>query len=162
MGAIGDVPGCLGCDLTHGRAELPGGRIHETKHWAVEHCIGPLGLGTLIVKPLRHLYHLWELSDDEVNELGPLLRLVAATIHELLEPDQVYTCEWSHKGFEPGHLHFVLQPVWDAMSEKHERPGPFLQADMFGAKVKPPREEVEAFAEKAREHVRAHSIGREG
>lgn len=27
--------------------------IHETTHWLVEHCVGPLGLGTLIVKPRR-------------------------------------------------------------------------------------------------------------
>ena len=100
------------------------------------------------------MYNLWELSDDEVNELGPLLRLVAETIRVLMKPDQIYTCEWSHKGFEPGHTHFVLQPVWDAMSEEHERPGPFLQVDMFNAKVRPDREEVEAFAEKARERMR--------
>ncbi len=149
------MKGCLGCDLTRGRRHLPGGRIYETDHWVVEHCIGPLGVGTLIVKPFRHVYSLWELTDDEARELGPLLRRVAATIHSILAPDQIYTCEWSHKGFKPGHLHFVLQPAWDAMSEKHKRPGPFLQADMFKARIKPLREEVEAFAEKARETFRA-------
>jgi len=158
MGSITDVPGCLGCDLTNGRNDLPGGRIFETAHWVVEHCIGPLGVGTLIVKPFRHMYNLWELTDDESDELGPLLRLVAATIRVILAPDQVYTCEWSHKGFKPGHLHFVLQPVWDAMSEKHERPGPFLQVDMFKANMKPPREEVEAFTGKARELIRERSL----
>ncbi|MBN1591773.1 MAG: hypothetical protein JW941_00830, partial [Candidatus Coatesbacteria bacterium] len=97
----GDHIGCLGCDLTYGRMDLPGGRICETKHWTVQHCIGALGVGTLIVKPFRHIYHVRELTDDEVRELGPLLRLVAETIHEILAPDQIYTCEWSHKGFEP-------------------------------------------------------------
>ena len=146
---------CLGCDLTNGRRDLPGGRIYETAHWVVEHCIGPLGVGTLIVKPFRHVYNVWELTDDETHELGPLLRLVAATIRVILAPDQVYICEWSHKGFKPGHLHFVLQPVWNAMGKKHQRPGPFLQVDMFEAKVKPPRGEVEAFAKEARERMEA-------
>ena len=45
---------CLACRLTAGDEPLPGGRIHATEHWLVEHCIGPLGTGTLIVKPFRH------------------------------------------------------------------------------------------------------------
>ena len=35
-----DVAGCLACDLTAGRLPLPGGRIHETDYWIVEHCVG--------------------------------------------------------------------------------------------------------------------------
>lgn len=155
IASMNDIPGCLGCDLANGRRDLPGGRIYETTHWVVEHCIGPLGVGTLIVKPFRHVYNVWELTDDEAKELGPLLRRVAATIRVILAPDQVYTCEWSHMGFKPGHLHFVLQPIWNAMSEKHERPGPFLQSDMFKAKVMPPREEVEAFANRARSMIKS-------
>lgn len=38
---------CTACDLAAGTLPLPGGRIHETTHWLVEHCVGPLGLGTL-------------------------------------------------------------------------------------------------------------------
>jgi hypothetical protein len=45
------MDGCLACDLAEGRLPLPGGRIHETTHWLVEHCVGPLAVGTLIVKP---------------------------------------------------------------------------------------------------------------
>jgi hypothetical protein len=51
-GAMND---CLACDLTEGRVPLPGGLIHETSRWRVEHCVGPLGVGTLIVKPKRHV-----------------------------------------------------------------------------------------------------------
>jgi hypothetical protein len=49
---------CIACDLSAGRAPLPGGLIHRTQHWLVEHCIGPLGIGTLIVKPERHVEHV--------------------------------------------------------------------------------------------------------
>jgi hypothetical protein len=45
------MKGCLACDLIAGRIELPGGVIAATKHWRLEHCVGPLGVGTLIVKP---------------------------------------------------------------------------------------------------------------
>jgi len=91
------VEGCLACDLAEGRVPLPGGVIHETFHWFVEHTVGPLGVvGTLILKPKRHVKRVSELSDDEAAELGPLLLRSAAVVDELLNPEQVYTCLWSH------------------------------------------------------------------
>jgi diadenosine tetraphosphate (Ap4A) HIT family hydrolase len=148
---------CLGCDLIEGRRELPGGRIHATGHWVVEHCIGPLPVGTLIVKPFRHCERFFELSDDEVREFGPLLHLVTRTIQEILAPDQIYVCQWSHAGWTPGHLHFVVQPSWNRWRETYDRPGPFLQTDMFEADEHPRREEIEAFCDRARKTIRAFS-----
>ncbi len=72
--------GCIACDLAEGRVDLPGGRIHETEYWLVEHCIGPLGVGTLIVKPKRHVVHLWELTTDEAVEFGPLMHKTSAAV----------------------------------------------------------------------------------
>ena len=153
------MEGYLGCDLTSGKLDLPGGRIHATNYWVVEHCIGPLSTGTLIVKPLRHCTRFWELTAEESWELGPLLNLVASTIRTLLEPDQVYVCLWSHAGWVAGHLHFVLQPSWSRYQRRYVQPGPFLQVNMFEANVEPPREEVEAFAARAREIIRRLNAG---
>jgi diadenosine tetraphosphate (Ap4A) HIT family hydrolase len=76
------IEGCPACDLAAGRRELPGGRIHETGHWIVEHCVGPLGLGTLLVKPARHVTSVAELDDDEVAEMGPLLQPATTAVIE--------------------------------------------------------------------------------
>ena len=35
-----------------------------------EHCVGPLGVGSLIVKPVRHVLHVADLDDAEVVEMG--------------------------------------------------------------------------------------------
>lgn len=150
----GKLEDCLACALADGTLDLPGGRIYATGHWVVEHCIGTLGVGTLIVKPLRHCLHVWDLTDEETQELGPLLRQVAATIQAILEPDQVYVCLWSHAGWKPGHIHFVLQPAWNHQGQGHQRPGPFLQVDMFMDGVQLSRQEVEAFSARAREVIR--------
>ncbi len=91
------------------------------------------------------------LTDEEVAELGPLLRRTADAIRCLLHPDQVYVCLWSHAGWKPGHIHFVLQPVSADMRERYPRQGPSLQAAMADAGDTPPREEVERFADQARE-----------
>ena len=61
------MEGCLACDLAAGRQELPGGRIYQTEHWLVEHCVGPLPVGTLVLKPRRHCLHIWDLKDAEVT-----------------------------------------------------------------------------------------------
>ena len=84
----GVVDGCLACDLLAGRRPLPGGTIAETPRWAVEHCVGPLGVGTLIVKPKRHVLHVSDLDADEAAELGPLLRRTAAAVAEVFAPSR--------------------------------------------------------------------------
>jgi diadenosine tetraphosphate (Ap4A) HIT family hydrolase len=141
---------CLACDLAEGRRDLPGGRIHETAHWLVEHCVGPLGVGTLVVKPRRHVVRVWELAEEESAELGPVLTKTAEVVRTLSDPDQVYVCLWSHAGGEPVHIHFVVQPV-----TKHQRDtyggGAYLQAAMFERGTEPPRDDVDAFAERARQ-----------
>ena len=148
--AMDDVDGCLACDLTTGRRPLPGGVIHETAHWRVEHCVGPLGVGTLVVKPLRHVTRVSELTSSEAAEQGALLHVCTAIVDELLSPEQTYVCLWSHAGGEPGHLHYVVQPVSRALMDEHGTHGPRLQARMFDAGDPPPAEEVEAFAHRAR------------
>lgn len=110
---------------------LPGGRIHETTHWLVEHCVGPLGPGTLIVKPRRHVTRVADLSVDEASELGPLLRTASAVAGELIAAEQVYNCLWSHAGGHPVHIHYVIQPVTAEQMERHDSHGPALQVAMF-------------------------------
>jgi diadenosine tetraphosphate (Ap4A) HIT family hydrolase len=147
---VAAVDGCLACDLAEGRLDLPGGRIAETDHWLVEHCVGPLGVGTLVVKPRRHVVHVWELTGAEANELGPLFRRVAGVLSDLVEPDQIYVDLWSHAGGKPVHIHWVVQPVTRALMDELSVYGPELQMEMFDRGEQPPRDEVEAFADAVR------------
>jgi diadenosine tetraphosphate (Ap4A) HIT family hydrolase len=144
------MKGCLGCDLADGRIPLPGGVIHQTEHWRVEHCVGPLGVGTLLVKPKRHVTRVSELDPDEAAELGPLLQRSAAVVDRLVESEQVYTCLWSHAGGTPVHIHYVVQPVTRALMDEHGDYGPKLQVAMFARGDLPPAAEVESFADRAR------------
>ena len=144
------IEGCLACDLADGRVPLPGGVIHETDHWLVEHTVGSLGLGTLIVKPKRHVVHAWELEDDEAAEMGSLIRDAAAVVAGLTAPDQVYVCLWSHHGGVPVHVHYVVQPVTREQVDAAGTPGPRLQVEMFEREELPPAREVEELARRAR------------
>jgi diadenosine tetraphosphate (Ap4A) HIT family hydrolase len=138
----------MACELTAGARELPGGRIAETRDWVVEHCVGPLGVGTLIVKPKRHILHLWELSDDEAGQLGPLLLRASSALEHVLGPEQVYATLWSHAGGTPVHIHWVLQPV--SAERTGGLVGPHLQVSMFDRAELPPPAEVERVAAEIR------------
>lgn len=153
------MEGCLACDLSAECRELPGGCIYTGQYWVVEHCVGPLPVGTLICKPRRHCEHVWELTTEEAEELGPLLRRVTRVIQQLSLPDQVYVCLWSHAGWQPGHIHFVLQPVWRAQAAQHPQPGPMLQVELFSAHQAPPANEVALYADQARNLFASSNLG---
>ena len=142
--------GCLACDLAEGRVPLPGGVLLDSGRWLVEHCVGSLGVGTLVVKPRRHVLHLAELDERESAELGPLLRRAADVAGRLAAAEQVYVCLWSHAGGEPAHLHFVVQPVSKATKERWRAHGPALQLLMFEQGETQDPAAVDAFAERAR------------
>ena len=144
------MEGCVACDLAEGRLPLPGGVIFETSSWFVEHTVGPLGVGTVILKPKRHVTRVSELTDDEASELGPLLAKAALVVDELVTPEQVYTCLWSHAGGTPVHIHYVVQPATRQLMDAYGCYGPNLQVAMFEAGVDLPQAEVEAFADRAR------------
>jgi diadenosine tetraphosphate (Ap4A) HIT family hydrolase len=148
-GSVSAMGGCLACESILSRS-APGGCIHETEHWFVDHCVGPLGVGTLIVKPKRHVLHVADLTHTEAAELGRLLQETSAVVAELERPEQVYVTLWSHADARPGHIHFVVQPVTQArMAEQGGRHGARLQVEMFDRKVYPDLTAAAAFADQA-------------
>ena len=137
---------CLACDLTTGEARQPGGTLLATDHWVIAHCVGPLGLGSLIVKPTRHVTSMAELTDPEAQELGPLLRRAARASRDLVDAEQVYVCLWSHAGAVAGHIHYVVQPVTHAQVTETGAYGPALQMRMFTEAATPSDEDIENVA----------------
>ncbi len=144
-----DVVGCLACNLTAGRQHLPGGAILEADGWRVEHCVGPLGVGTLLLKPVRHVTRVAELTAVEAAAQGLLIHRCAAIVDTLLAPAQTYVCLWSHAGGRPVHLHYVIQPVAEQQITDGVY-GPKLQVAMFSAGEAPDPEQVDRFADQAR------------
>jgi diadenosine tetraphosphate (Ap4A) HIT family hydrolase len=145
------VTDCLPCDIAAGRVTVPGGVIHERDGWVVEHCFGPLGLGTMVVKPVRHVVHVADLTVDEAAVMGALLHRTAQVVSELTGPEQVYVSLWSHGGGVPGHIHYVVQAVTRPILDVMGSYGPTLQHEMFKANVMPDPQAVERIADRARD-----------
>jgi diadenosine tetraphosphate (Ap4A) HIT family hydrolase len=103
----------------------------------------------LIVKPRRHLLHVADLSEAEASGLGLVLLRASEVITELLHPDQIYVCLWSHTGREPVHIHWVVQPVTQTQMDDFDTHGPALQAAMFSRRELPNAASAAAFARSA-------------
>lgn len=101
------MTGCMACDVLAGRIEAPGGVIHQTEHWSVDHAVPRWLRGWLIVKPKRHVEHLAELAPEEAGELGPLVQATSAAVARLLEPERVYLLSL---GEEVHHIHLHVIP----------------------------------------------------
>lgn len=147
------MEGCMACELTTGVRPLPAGVVHETRSWLIEHCVGPFGLGALVVKPRRHVTNVAALTDDEAVELGPLLRRTSTIAGQLVDAEQTYNCLWSHAGGVPVpvHVHYVIHPVTAKQMVEFDAHGPSLQVAMFARGETPPASEVEAIADRARQ-----------
>ena len=141
------VEGCLACDATAGRIEVPGGTIAETEHWHADHCVGPFGVGAVVVKTKEHIEDLWRLPDGAADELGPFLRRISGAIVDGLGAERAYLTMWVDK--PPLHVHLVVYPRW-ATDEKR---GWDLDQERRGGGPPPP-EEAAVAAERLRNHLR--------
>jgi diadenosine tetraphosphate (Ap4A) HIT family hydrolase len=98
--------------------------------------------------------HVADLDEDEASELGPLLRRAARSVTDATAPAQVHVTLWSQAGGEPGHTHWVVQPVTRAQMHEHGLHGPRLQVAMLEDGVRPAADEVERIAEQLRARFR--------
>lgn len=141
-----NVEGCLACDALVGRVEVPGGRIAETEHWCSEHCLGPFGVGAVVVKAKDHVESLWEISHEAAAELGPFLRRMSGAIVDGLGAERTYLTMWVDK--PPLHVHMVLYPRWPDDAER----GPSLDQKRYFAGP-PSADEAAAAAERLRAYL---------
>lgn len=99
----------------------------------------------------RHVVHVAELTAQESSELGPLVQRVSAAVTEVMAPEQVYVCLWSHSAGVPGHIHFVVQPAGKEDMVRFDAFGPALQVAMGEAGCFPEVAEIERVCERLRE-----------
>jgi len=98
-----------------GAIAVPGGVIWATDHWVADHCLGALGLGAIVVKTQLHREHLWELTSEESDSLGYVLKRLSGAMVQALGAERVYVSLWVDQ--LPYHVHFVLQPRYPEPAE---------------------------------------------
>jgi ATP adenylyltransferase len=129
--------------------------VHQTAGWVVNHVVGPMNLGTLIVAPKEHVVAVADLDDAAVAEFGPVLRDTARVVEALCRPEQTYVSLWSHGASARKHLHVAVQPVTAAVVARYGGlRSEQLQARMLASGDEPAIADVEQFCERARELFR--------
>lgn len=99
---------CVGCQANRGEIVAPGGALYDDGLWRLEHTFEPFPMvGWLILKPLRHVESLADLTPDEAAALGPLLRRITAAMTETLAPARVYAALFAES---VAHVHIHLIP----------------------------------------------------
>lgn len=84
--------------------------MYQDAHWRLEHILPPIPLaGWLVLKPLRHVEALGDMSSEEAATFGPLVQRIAAALQAVIHPAKVYLCQFSEAEHFT-HIHFHLIP----------------------------------------------------
>ena len=98
---------CFICRKHEGpEAAPPGGYIYEDEHWMVCHAPGKLGpLGTLFIESRRHFLDYSEMTQEEADTLGTLLKRVYQALRQHTDAERIY--QLSTMEGQP-HLHMWI------------------------------------------------------
>lgn len=109
---------CLGCQINAGKIVPPGGMIHRTRYWILDHAMGqtvgaPLPLkGFLMLKAARHVEHMSDLHPGEAAEFGEVLYYVSRALRVVVKPEKIhYFC----MGELVRHVHWYIVPRYSHM-----------------------------------------------
>jgi diadenosine tetraphosphate (Ap4A) HIT family hydrolase len=110
-------PHCSACAELAGIRAAPGGIIFDNGLWFVSHHSGEFtDPGELIVKCRRHCESLSELTREEADALGPVLRSAVRAIERVIPAQRIYAMSFNER---VRHLHFLLLPRTASMPRGH-------------------------------------------
>jgi diadenosine tetraphosphate (Ap4A) HIT family hydrolase len=99
---------CSACAEVQGGLVAPGGVIFDNGLWFVSHHTGRFtDPGELIVKTRRHCESLSELTREEAESLGPVLRSAVQALERVISAERIYAVSFNER---IRHLHFLLLP----------------------------------------------------
>ncbi len=137
---------CFICRKHNGQeAAPPGGYIYEDKHWMVCHAPGRLGpLGTLFIESKRHFLDYTEMTPEESDSLGNVLKKIYSALRMHTDAERIYQVTLI-EGVP--HFHSWFVPRGKDIAERSMK---FLARNDSCSD-----EEAEALAEKLRETMRS-------
>jgi diadenosine tetraphosphate (Ap4A) HIT family hydrolase len=83
--------------------------IHRTQYWDVVHSYNTALPGWLVLVARRHIAAIDELTEEEVLELGLLLRRVSLVLKEVTGCVKTYVIQFAEMAEHP-HVHFHVVP----------------------------------------------------
>jgi diadenosine tetraphosphate (Ap4A) HIT family hydrolase len=110
-------PRCPACAEIAGETSAPGGVVFANGKWYVSHHTGPYtDPGELIVKTRRHCESIAELTREEAESLGPVLRSAVSALERVVAAERIYAVSFNER---LRHVHFLLLPRTKDMPPGH-------------------------------------------
>ncbi|MEO0538133.1 MAG: HIT family protein [Cyanobacteria bacterium P01_A01_bin.123] len=142
-------PDCLACQILSGQLSTPGGTIAENEWWLADHCLGPYGVGSVVVKTKAHRENISDLTANELAAMGFFLQQISTAMEQALGAERIYINLWVDEA--PHHVHFVLQPRYPGKQELGLKG---IELQVFRALATPPTaDQAAAAAEKIRRQL---------
>jgi diadenosine tetraphosphate (Ap4A) HIT family hydrolase len=111
------LPPCSACAEMAGAVVAPGGVILDNGLWFVSHHTGPFtDPGELIIKARHHRESLSELTPEEAQSLGPVLRSAVQALERVVTAERIYAVSFNER---IRHVHFLLLPRTRDMPRGH-------------------------------------------
>ncbi len=148
------MDGCRTCDLLARRdaGDAPlWDAIVRTANWDVVHCDSTSLKGWIVLVARRHVAAVADLDDEEASSLGPLLRDVSRSLHELVGCEKTYVVQFAEHP-QHRHVHVHVIPRSSAMAEDERGPGVF-QFLGVPEQDRVPEEEMNALAATLRQRL---------
>jgi diadenosine tetraphosphate (Ap4A) HIT family hydrolase len=126
-GSLLAVAECVTCSLVERRdagEAPPWDRILRTEHWDVVHAYGTSLEGWLCLIVRRHVPAVAELTDAEVEELGPLLKRVSQALQDVTGCYKTYVVQLAEHRDHP-HVHVHVIPRMRDLPDEHQGPRVF-------------------------------------
>ena len=113
-GATSD-DGCVFCNVLAATTDEANQVLHRGQHWVVMLNRYPYSNGHLLLVLNRHEPVLSSCTDQELAEMGRLLKIMEAALYECYTPDGInggYNGGVSAGAGIPAHLHLHMLPRW--------------------------------------------------
>lgn len=92
--------------------------VHRTSGWDVAHCYDTSLLGWTVLITRRHITSIDQLTADEAQQLGELLRNVSIVLKAELGCEKTYVMQFAEHPRHP-HVHFHVVPRAADLPEEH-------------------------------------------
>ncbi len=118
-----NVSDCISCRANQDEIVTPGGALYDDGLWRLEHTFEPIPMvGWLVLKPLRHVETLADLTSEEAAALGSLLQRIPQAMRETLAPAKIYSVQFAEL---VAHLHIHFIPRAADLPEAYRGPAVF-------------------------------------
>jgi histidine triad (HIT) family protein len=133
------MPSCVFCQII--KKEIPANIVCEDARFLVFMDIHPVNLGHVLIVPKVHYSNLYEMPDESLSSLGPMIKKIAVAVKEGVSADgiNIGMNNGQPAGQLIGHAHVHIIPRFENDGHRHwkgKKPYSVDEISSAGRKIK--------------------------